>query len=252
MDPEQMIDVPISAEDGNVAAPSEPQQPQLPDAAQPQDGNVVPTDATPVAPQPAPTAEPNGELFDLPDGRKVDAVTLAKEWKDNFLPDYTRKSQALAAQKQQPAPISNDNTPKAADVYADPNYIPSTYAEIIEVAKTQALEAFQAQQQQEIQRVADIENHVNQEITDIKSIDPSLNENALFQHAVKYGFNSLKAAHANMKDMYAMAKTVQQQTAKNIQQRANEPIATTPGKTTGTQPNPNDFQNAREYLRSLQ
>jgi len=36
------------------------------------------------------------ELYDLPDGRKVDGKTLSKEWKENFYPDYTRKSQKLS------------------------------------------------------------------------------------------------------------------------------------------------------------
>lgn len=36
------------------------------------------------------------ELFELPDGRKVDALTLSKEWKENFYPEFTRRSQSLA------------------------------------------------------------------------------------------------------------------------------------------------------------
>jgi hypothetical protein len=35
------------------------------------------------------------ELFDLPDGRKVDKKTLTKEWKENFYPEFTRRSQKL-------------------------------------------------------------------------------------------------------------------------------------------------------------
>jgi predicted NAD-dependent protein-ADP-ribosyltransferase YbiA (DUF1768 family) len=35
-------------------------------------------------------------LFELPDGRKVDASTLSKEWKENFYPEFTRRSQKLA------------------------------------------------------------------------------------------------------------------------------------------------------------
>jgi hypothetical protein len=36
------------------------------------------------------------ELFELPDGRKVDGKTLSKEWKENFYPEFTRKSQQLS------------------------------------------------------------------------------------------------------------------------------------------------------------
>jgi hypothetical protein len=40
------------------------------------------------------------ELFDLPDGRKVDAATLSKEWKENFMPEFTKRSQALAEKER--------------------------------------------------------------------------------------------------------------------------------------------------------
>jgi predicted NAD-dependent protein-ADP-ribosyltransferase YbiA (DUF1768 family) len=39
---------------------------------------------------------PEKELFELPDGRKVDSSTLSKEWKENFYPEFTRRSQKLA------------------------------------------------------------------------------------------------------------------------------------------------------------
>ena len=39
---------------------------------------------------------PEVELFELPDGRKVDSSTLSKEWKENFYPEFTRRSQKLA------------------------------------------------------------------------------------------------------------------------------------------------------------
>jgi predicted NAD-dependent protein-ADP-ribosyltransferase YbiA (DUF1768 family) len=39
---------------------------------------------------------PEKELFELPDGRKVDSTTLSKEWKENFYPEFTRRSQKLA------------------------------------------------------------------------------------------------------------------------------------------------------------
>jgi len=40
------------------------------------------------------------ELFDLPDGRKVPAEELSKEWKENFYPEFTRRSQQLAEFKK--------------------------------------------------------------------------------------------------------------------------------------------------------
>lgn len=34
-------------------------------------------------------------LYTLPDGREVDAETLSKEWKENFYPEFTKRSQEL-------------------------------------------------------------------------------------------------------------------------------------------------------------
>ena len=36
-----------------------------------------------------------GEVFKLPDGREVDAKTLSKQWKEEFYPEFTRRSQKL-------------------------------------------------------------------------------------------------------------------------------------------------------------
>lgn len=246
------IDVPSSEDNGNVPIEFSPSPTPQPLAVDPTpDGNVP---ATPTEPAPQPAATPNEELFELPDGRKVDAATLATEWKQNFLPDYTRKSQALAAQKQgsqQPPAINNEPSKAPTNKYADPTYVPQSWEEVIQVAEERALERFNAQQEGEAQRIAAIENHVTAQLQELKTVDPSLNETALFQHATKYGFSDLKAAHANMKDMSAMVRNVQQQTAANIQKRANEPVATTPGQANGTQPNPADFATARDFMRSL-
>lgn len=207
--------------------------------------NPEPTPAIPTEPtEPVPTTEP--ELFELPDGRKVDAETLSKEWKDNFLPDYTRKSQELAKTKTETLP--NNETPQNS--YADPNWEPQTYAEIIEAAKLSMKEDLVREQQQVIERQQAVESQVIEQLEEIKKTDPALNENALFLHATKYGFQNLKAAHQNMQDMSALAKNVQQTTVKNIAKR-NDPVSITPGAT-GARPDPSNFATATEYLRSLQ
>ena len=43
-----------------------------------------------------PGSTPETPMYELPDGRKVTGEELSREWKDNFLPDYTKKSQELA------------------------------------------------------------------------------------------------------------------------------------------------------------
>lgn len=190
-------------------------------------------------------AEPVVELFELPDGRKVDGETLAKEWKENFLPEFTRKSQELARVKTGTLP---NNEPEK-NPYADPNYVPTSYEEVIKVAEERALKTIEQREQARIEETRAIENEVVNQLSEIKKSDPSLNENSLFLHANKYGFKDLKVAHQNMKDMSALAKNVQTTTAKNIAKR-NDPVSITPGAT-GAKPNPANFSSAIDYLRSV-
>ena len=231
---EETIDVAPSEENGNVTVDTPSEQPD---------------DTTPVEEkETAQPAEPT--LYDLPDGRKVDGVTLAKEWKENFLPDYTRKSQTLAE-------IEKNKTKEVVDdPYAKPDYIPKNYRELIEVAKQEAIKETEAKQQAETERVKAIETDISNQISVLKTIDPKLNEDALFKHAndyrVKYGieFPNLQAAYQHMKDIGVLAKNVQQETAKNIQKR-NDPVSTTGGKANGVAPNPKSFTNAIQYLKAI-
>lgn len=218
-----------SEENGNVPleAPSEQPQEQTP---------VVETE------QPI---KPEKELFETPDGRKVDAATLQKEWKENFLPEFTRKSQALAE-------IEKGNLPTKTTVekpYEKPDWQPQTYGELLKVAEEKVLGTLQQQEQARIEQQKALEDSVNSQLTEIKKTDASLNENALFQHANKYGFKDLRLAHQNMKDMAEMAKKVQTTTAQNIAKR-NDPVSASPGAT-GQRPDPSQFRSAIEYLHSL-
>lgn len=226
---EEQIEVVPSEDNGNVPAETPSEQPIEP---------VTPAEPT----ESVQPTEP--ELYELPDGRKVDGQTLSKEWKENFLPDYTRKSQALAAKET--LPINNEPT---ENPYADPNYIPKSYEEILAVAEDRALKAFEARQNEAIEHQQAIETEVATQLETLKKTDPNLNENALFLHANKYGFRDLPTAYQNMKDMNDMAKKVQQTTANNIAKRA-DPVSITPGAT-GARPDPSQFSSARDYLRSL-
>lgn len=232
---EESMSVEPSAENGNVPidAPSE----------QPIEPVVTPEAVTP---------EP--QLFDLPDGRQVDAETLTKEWKENFAPEFTRRSQELAELKK-----SQENKPNEVieNPYAKPDYIPKSYEEIIGVAEKRALDKFEAKQQAAIQQQQAVEDEISSQLTDLKKVDPNLNENSLFLHAneyrTKYGvsFPDLKSAYQHMKDIAGLTKTVQQATAKNIAKR-QDPVSTSQGRATGTLPSPNQFTSARDYLKAVQ
>lgn len=230
--PSESIEIPNSEVEETPAAPSE---------ETPAEQNVEKEAETPADTE-TPVVE---ELFELPDGRKVDGQTLAKEWKENFLPDYTRKSQELAAKNQ---PLPNE-TPKV-NPYDDPDYVPTSYAEIIEAAKRAALDELAQNENDRIEAQTAAENAVVAQLEAVKAIDPNVDENKLFLHANKYGFRDLSTAYQNMKDMSGLVKTVQKQTTENIAKR-QDPVSVQPGGNVGTTPNPSNFGSAVEYMRSL-
>jgi hypothetical protein len=189
----------------------------------------VPAEEKEVTADPAPEnpeAKDEPVLYETPDGRKVDAVTLQKEWKENFLPEFTRKSQELADLKRGKDPISTpDNEPE----WKKPDYVPKDYAEVIELAKREAINEIQSSAKAEEQRIAAVQAEVDTQLSEIKTADPKLNEDALFTHANKYGFRDLKVAYANMKDMQKVVVDTEARTVKNLKTREADPISTTPG-----------------------
>lgn len=225
-------------------------EPESVEAVPSADNGNIPVDAPSVEPKPAAPAEPAEpskelELFELPDGRKVDAETLTKEWKENFLPDYTRKSQELAKTRTPEVPEA-----KPANPLSDPNWQPQSYAELVNIAKQEMKSDLQKEEQARIDKQTAIENEVVSQLSEVKKLDANVNENALFLHANKYGFRDLRTAHQNMKDMSELAKSVQKTTAANIAKRA-DPVSVSPGQAAGARPDPSQFKNARDYLRSL-
>ena len=209
---------------------------------------------TPEAPEEVAVEEaPEETLYETPDGRKVDAATLQREWKENFLPEFTRKSQALAKYESEK---NLNNQPKNEPEWKSPDYVPGSYAELVEVAKAEAIAEIQNSTKAEQERVASIQQAVEEEISSLKAKDPSLDENSLFQHANKYGFHNLSMAHANMMDMKKTIVDVEQRTVKNLKNREADPISTTPrgdiAESSGYDPSEmSQYDGAAEYLASL-
>jgi len=234
---EDAIDVPPSEDNGN-----------MPVDASDDGGNgvppVVPPNPADTTPPADPSTPPEVQLFELPDGRKVDAVTLTKEWKENFLPEFTRKSQLLAEKDRDP-----NITTKPTSPFADPNYVPQSYEELAKAIRESTLAELEAKEKAIVDERRAIEDVVSGQLTELKTLDPNLNENALFLHATKYKFPDLKAAYQNMKDMADLAKNVKQATAKDIQKRS-DPVSVSPGATGGT-PNPSQFATAVDYFRAI-
>lgn len=205
-----------------VDAPKDPVAPVVDPAKDP----VDPPATDPPAGDPPPTEA----LYDLPDGRKVNAETLAKEFKENFLPDYTRKSQKVAE-------FEKIITPPKEEVpeWKKPGYQPQSWAEAIEIAKAEAKADIIRDVEKEEQRIASISTQVETILTELKAKDPQLDENALFVHATKYGFQDLRAAYTNMADLKRVAVDTEQRVLKNIKARTGDPVATAPGA-----PSPSD------------
>lgn len=227
----ETIEVVPSEEGGNGLPPETP--------------SVVPEPVTPPTevPKEEPVQPTEPELFELPDGRKVEAGEVVEEYK-SLLADYTRKSQALAAKDKLP-----DETPKSPT--DNPEWQPQSYAELLKVAEERAIKAIEAKEQAKIDERQAIENQVVQQLETIKKTDPNLNENALFAHATKYGFRDLTVAYQNMKDMAQIVKTAQENAVKNITKRQDPVSNTKGGAPTGGSPDPANFGSAVDYLRSL-
>lgn len=216
------------------------------------------TDVVPETPPASPAQEPEiktpaeQDLFELPDGRKVDGKTLAREWKENFYPDYTRKSQELAKSKKVETHINKEGAPNEP-AWKRPDYEPKTYAEIIEAAKSLTIDTLRAEREAEQEQMQRVTQEIDSTITELKAADATLDENSLFQHATKYGFRDLRQAYANMKDMRAVEKQVEQRVVQNIKARGTDPVSGGQApKDSGVDiANISNFRSAQEYLSHI-
>jgi len=229
---DESIEVVPSEDNGNIPA----------EVTDPTPSEPTTTEDAPAKEEPAPPAATEPELFELPDGRKVDAVTLTKEWKENFLPDYTRKSQALAAKETTITKVEKNPVD-------DPEWQPKSYQELLEIAESRVLTKIEEREKQAFEQKQNLENEVASQLDAVKKLDASVNENALFLHATKYGFRDLRQAYQNMKDMSETVKKVQTKTAADIAKRV-DPVSVKPGGS-GAKLNPSTFSSGVEYLRAL-
>lgn len=168
------------------------------------------------------TEEPvkaDDNLVELPDGRKLPPKEAEAEYR-NLYSEFTRKSQKLATyEKGDPSKIINNNEPTKEE------WVPQTWEEVLERSKQALREDFEKEKQAENEARQKNEDFVSSQLSELKKENPTLNENQLFNHALKYGFKDLKIAYSNMKDMQASIKKATETTAQNIQKRNAEPIS---------------------------
>jgi len=220
--------------------------------AEPTDPGTIPEtdpgESPEAIPNDAPIETPEPVLYETPDGRKVDAETLQREWKEHFLPDYTRKSQELAELKRPP---KEEVVPE----WSQPDYVPNSYAEVIQIAKQEAIAELERARLAELEQREEITSRVEAQLAELKKDDPKLDENALFQHASKYGFRDLKLAHDNYRVMRDAIAQTETRVLQNVQRRGEAPVAPPTGTPiTGDAVDPNvsqRFGSARDFLASL-
>ncbi len=191
-----------------------------------------------------PAVDPEPQLYELPDGRKVDAETLSREWKENFLPDYTKKSQTLAEIKR--AEASDPNVPE----WKKEGYTPKSYAELIELGKQEALKEITTAAAAEEAKRIEISELVDSQVAILKAKDPKLDENALFAHANKYGFRDLSLAYQNMSEMKTVARVTEERVVKGNAKKV-DPIATGTGSGSGGSIRYPQATSATEFLARL-
>ncbi len=224
-----------------------PSEPEIPKSAE--DTSV----ADPVAAvDPQVTSEP--EFFTLPDGRKLTGKEFEKEYKENFLPEFTRKSQELADLKR-----NGEITKPIEDIpeWQKPDYIPESYADVIKIAKEEALKELKLGNAKQEEHIKNVQTQVETEISELKKIDPTLDENALFAHATKYNFQDLKTAHSNMSDFKKSMLDTEERVLSNIKTRETTKVAVPAVTISGTNLNDFDptvssrFSTSSEYLDFL-
>jgi len=170
------------------------------------------------------TTEPTKEetpteenLVELPDGRKLAPKEAEAEYR-NLYSEFTRKSQVLAKYEKDSSKITNNETKETEE------WIPKTWEEVLERSKQALREDFENEKKAEAETRQKNEEYVVGQLAELKKENPNLNETQLFNHALKYEFRDLKAAHSNWKDMQSSIKKATELTAKNLQKRNADPI----------------------------
>jgi hypothetical protein len=94
-------------------------------------------------------------LFEMPDGKKVDAATLAKEWKENFYPEFTRRSQKLSdyEKKEQETEARAEEAAKAAvDKSSLLEGVDPNVKELIQQISLEGFKAYMSAEQEKVSK----------------------------------------------------------------------------------------------------
>lgn len=185
--------------------------------------------------------EPVGGLVRLPDGRSV-PIAMAEQAFASLQADYTRKSQKAAEYERK---MQELQTPKEPE-----EFTPQTWADVIEKAKAEAINELQARSQAERQR----EEQLTAEIDAIKQIDPSLNEEAVYEFANKQNemfgiaFPNFGSAYKAYKDRQEYEALTERRLLEQIKAKQADPIAATPTSTPSVATPPSNLDRRAKAL----
>jgi len=198
-----------------------------------------------------PVEETTPDLYEVSDGRQLTGAQLREEY-TKLNSDYTRKSQKLSEYEK--VAINKEEEKPA---WQNSDYEPKSWQEVIETAKTEIQREQALGTKREQERIQQLETSVQTQLDEIKKIEPNIDENALFVHAMKYKFgaDNVSGAFQNMSDMKKVVLKTEKRTAENIKRRAGEPIATgggQPSSDDGYDPNEAaQYSGALDFLKTL-
>ena len=183
---------------------------------------VAPVEAVPAVTPPEVTQ------YEMPDGTKADAETLAKAWKENFMPEYTRKSQELAALKQSLAP-KEDKPVDAPNPLDNPDWSPENYGQLSSAIEQKVWKQILESAGEEERQAQERDAYIQREVQELKTLDKDVDVNRVMAHAAKYAYPSLLPAFQNMKAMEDAVRMAEERVLKNIQARSAAPVGSPTG-----------------------
>lgn len=211
-----------------------------------------PVEAPKVEVAEAPSTE--AAQYELPDGTKVDAEGLAKAWRDNFMPDYTRKAQENAAMRSKLEPKQEKPVEQSAP-WENQDWQPKTYQELAEATLNQAEQRVWQKIMSEAERgereAKERDAYIAQETEQLKALDPKVDVPKVMAYAAKYKFSSMIPAYQNMKVLEDSERRTEERVLKQMKLRASEPVGASSAQVGANVSFPSDVKTGLEKARWL-
>lgn len=188
-----------------------------------------------------PVADQPNVTVKLPDGREVTPEKAVEEYK-KLQAEFTRTSQELSKIK------SNTNPPEKKP-YDDPDWTPESYKEILDLAEQRVIEKLKYEQESKSREEQELTALVEQQLSEVKAIDPKVDEEKLLEHATKFGIPNLVNAYNNMQEFNKALETARSEAVKQATKRSSDPVATKPNQ--GIEVNEDDVYEGNYHYGSL-